>query len=109
MSSLDILKDVGGPVVQTIGSIFGADEQSGAAKQAAQIQANANTQAAQMQAKSAADALAFEQQQAGVAQGNFQNTQAFNRSVYTNQQRNLAPYRAIGAGSIAELARPIGQ
>jgi hypothetical protein len=90
-------------------AIYGATRQSNAATTAAGIQANANTQAAQLQAQAAQQALQFEQQQAGTAQQNYLGTQAFNRNVYNTQQTNLAPYRAAGAGSLADLARPIGQ
>lgn len=109
MSSGDFLKDIGGPIVSTVGSIFGANKESGAAVQAAQIQAKAAQQAAEMQAQAAQQALQFQQQQDAQAQKNYTDTTAFNRGVYNTQQANLAPYRAIGVGSLADLARPIGQ
>lgn len=89
------------------GATAGAAINASGAKSAAQTNAGAATSAGELQAQAAANALAFEQQQADVAQKNFLGTQQFNRQVYNDQQARLAPYRAAGAGAIAQLGQPI--
>ena len=65
--------------------------------------------AGEIQAQAAERALQFQREEAARAERNFQETQRFNRSVYTDQQARLAPYRALGAGTIQQLGQPIPQ
>lgn len=74
---------------------------------AADLQAQAAQHAADLEAASAKEALAFQQQQAALAQKHYQDTQAFNRSVYAAQQARLAPYRAYGTGALTQLSHPM--
>lgn len=90
-----------------LGNIYGANKQADTSLQAAQMQIDAANHAADLQAKAAADQLAFAKQQADLAQQNYMGTQQFNRSVYTDQQARLAPYRAFGQGAVSQLGQPI--
>lgn len=93
--------------VTALGGLVGGAISSHAANNAAEVQSGAAMQAAKLQADAAQRALEFEQQQAAQAQKNYNDTTSFNRGVYQTQQANLGPYRAAGAGSLADLARPI--
>lgn len=88
-------------------SIYGATRQSNAVRDSTRTQTQAANQAAALEAQIARDQLAFQQQQAKLTQANFDATQKFNRSVYTDQQARLTPYRQFGAGAIAQLGQPI--
>lgn len=88
--------------------LVGAKMQSKSASKAADVQTQAANRAAEMEAEAAKQQLAFQQQQAQLAQQNYMDTRNFNRQVYTDQQARLAPYRRFGEGAIAQLGRPIG-
>ncbi len=76
------------------GSLASASKQAGAAKDAAQLQTDAQNHAADVQAKSTADALAFQQQQAAIA----------NAQAEANRHGNydISAARTARLGSISE-------
>lgn len=96
-------------IPSAVGQIYGANKQTSAAMQSAAAQIAAANHAADLQAQAAAEALAFERSQAAQQQQNWQTTQDRNYGIYQTQQANLAPYRALGAGAIAQLMQPIRQ
>lgn len=91
-----------------------------AANRAAGVQSNTANHAADIESKSAADALQFQREQEAERQKEWQSTQDRNYGIYqdeTNYGRaqtaqryaNLAPYRNLGTGAIAQLMQPINQ
>ena len=88
-------------------SVYGASQQSGAQRDASRLQTQAAQQAAELEAQAAAQSLAFQKQQAELAERNFRESQAYNRKVYTDQQARLAPYRQFGTGALSQLSSPI--
>lgn len=87
--------------------IAGGVIQSRANTGASRTQTSAAERAAALEAEAAAKTLAFQRQQAKIAEQNFRESQAFNRKVYTDQQARLQPYRQFGTGAISQLSSPI--
>jgi hypothetical protein len=106
-------------------SVYASRAGSSAAKRGAQLQTNSANYAADLEAKANQRALEFTQAQEAQRQKEFQITQDRNKVIYdaemardqsryddqqaryTTRRNDLAPYRAFGAGSLAQLAQPI--
>lgn len=93
--------------ISGLASIFGGKQQSRSVSNAAQQQTQANNYAADLEAQSAQDALAFAREQEEQRKREWEMAQERNWQVYLQQREDLAPYRQLGAGSIAQMARPI--
>jgi hypothetical protein len=99
-------------------TVYGAKKSSAAAKASAKYQTDTANYAADLEAKSSADALAFAREQEAQRHKEFAATQDRNYALwlsdqdreqqrYDTRRADLAPYRALGAGSIGQLAKPI--
>lgn len=89
-------------------SLFSGKGQANAAKEAAQIQADAENKAAQLQADAARNTLAFETQQAGQNQSNFQAAQNANYNQWLYRQGIVRPYQQSGLNAENTLGQMLG-
>lgn len=111
------LVSAGGAGAAAGASIYSSKKNSKAAETAARYQANQANYAADLEAKSSAEALAFAKEQEAARHNEYLSTQDRNKQIYDSElardddrynarQANLAPYRALGVGSIGQLMRP---
>lgn len=113
-----LLTAVAPAAIGAVASIWGGKNQSGAARTAASHQTTAMQRAAEIEAQAAREALAFERDREARRQKEFDLTQERNYGIYQDGLRrdderyqtrrsDLAPYRALGRGSIGQLMKPI--
>jgi hypothetical protein len=107
LTTADIVKAAVPNAVNAAVNLYASNRQASAAQKATDAQIASAKYVADLQAKGATDQLDYLKSQAAIAQANFLDTQAKNYALYQQQQTRLAPYRAMGAGAVNQLASPI--